>query len=98
MRSANIAELKNKLSTYLNYVKAGETIVVRDRNLPVAKLVPFVAGDATDDDLALVAAGVMRMPPEAGGLEELWSMPWPEASGDAVMAALLEERHGEDAR
>jgi len=40
MRSVNIAELKNSLSRYLTYAKQGEEIVVRDRNLPVAKLVP----------------------------------------------------------
>ena len=31
MKSVNIAELKNHLSVYLNDVKAGEEILVRDR-------------------------------------------------------------------
>ena len=41
MRTVNIAELKNKLSTYITYAKAGETVVIRDRNTPVAQLTPF---------------------------------------------------------
>jgi hypothetical protein len=36
MRSVNVAELKNRLSTYLAYARNGEVIVIRDRNLPVA--------------------------------------------------------------
>ena len=98
MRTVNIAELKNKLSSYVGYAKAGETIVVRDRNRPVAKLIPFVAEGANEEDLALVAAGILRLPLESGGLGTLWEMPWPEAQGNAVTAALLEERYAEDAR
>jgi len=41
MRSVNIAELKNRLSTYIAYARAGETIIIRDRNKPVAQLVPL---------------------------------------------------------
>lgn len=98
MRTVNIAELKNKLSSYVGYAKAGETIIVRDRNRPVAQLVPFVASDATEEDLALVAAGVLRLPLEPGGIGPLWEMPWPEVEGNAVTEALLEERYAEDAR
>ena len=42
MKSVNITELKNRLSAYLNDVKAGEEILVRDRNQPVARIVPLV--------------------------------------------------------
>jgi prevent-host-death family protein len=47
MRSVNVAELKNRLSKYLTFAKGGEEVVIRDRNLPVAKLVPFSAEGAT---------------------------------------------------
>jgi prevent-host-death family protein len=47
MRNVNIAELKNRLSRYLTFAKGGEEIVIRDRNLPVAKLVPF-SGDGSE--------------------------------------------------
>lgn len=59
MRSTNIADLRNRLTQYLREVRAGEEIVVRDRQRPIAKIVPFTL-DADDDDAALVAAGLMR--------------------------------------
>ena len=62
MRSVNVAELKNRLSKYLAFAKGGEEVVIRDRNLPVAKLVPFLAEGANDQKLALVAAGKLRLP------------------------------------
>jgi prevent-host-death family protein len=62
MRTVNVAELKNQLSKYLTFARAGEEIVIRDRNLPVAKLVPFSTEEASEEDLLLVAAGKMRLP------------------------------------
>ncbi len=40
MKRVKISELKAKLSGYLAEVRAGETVVVCDRNTPVAQLVP----------------------------------------------------------
>jgi prevent-host-death family protein len=62
MRSVNVAELKNRLSKYLTFAKSGEEIIIRGRNLPVAKLVPFLSDDASEEELLLVAAGKMRIP------------------------------------
>jgi len=50
MRSVNVAELKNRLSKYLTFAKGGEEVVIRDRNLPVAKLVPFSATEFSPFD------------------------------------------------
>jgi prevent-host-death family protein len=58
MRSTNIADLRNRLTQYLQEVRAGEEIVVRDRKRPIARIVPFTVEDA--DDAALVASGLMR--------------------------------------
>src|ERR1700721_2563108 len=60
MRSVNVAELKNRLSKYLTFAKGGEEIIIRDRNLPVAKLVPFSPEEGPEEELLLVAAGKMR--------------------------------------
>jgi prevent-host-death family protein len=38
---AGIAKLKNNLSRYLDFVRAGGEVVVLDRNTPVARIVPF---------------------------------------------------------
>jgi prevent-host-death family protein len=59
MRTANIAELRNRLTQYLREVRAGEEIIVRDRQRPIAKIVPLTVDDETDD-AALVAGGLMR--------------------------------------
>ena len=39
--TVNIAELKDQLSSFLQRVRAGEEIIIRDRNLPIAKIVPL---------------------------------------------------------
>jgi len=62
MRTVNVAKLKDQLSKYLTFAKAGEEVVIRDRNLPVAKLVPFPAEEADSAELRLVAAGKLRLP------------------------------------
>lgn len=59
MRSTNIADLRNRLTQYLREVRAGEEIIVRDRERPIARIVPFTL-DQADDDADLVAAGVIR--------------------------------------
>jgi prevent-host-death family protein len=92
MRTVNVAELKNRLSTYLTYAKSGEVVVIRDRNLPVAKLVPFTAEDASEDELALVAAGAMRLPEKPLDLDQLWRMPKATVRGSAATRAVLDER------
>ncbi len=60
MRSTNIADLRNRLTQYLREVRAGEEIIVRDRQRPIAKIVPFTVDDDDADDVALVASGLMR--------------------------------------
>ena len=41
MKSAKVSELKAKLSAYLAEVRKGDTVIVYDRNTPVARLVPI---------------------------------------------------------
>jgi prevent-host-death family protein len=41
VNSVNIAELKNHLSHYLRRVEQGDTIEVRDRKRPIARIVPI---------------------------------------------------------
>jgi len=92
MRSVNVAELKNQLSKYLTFAKAGEEIIIRDRNLPVAKLVPFSAEEASDEELLLVAAGKMRLPKSSLKVEELLRIPTGRVAGNEAIQALLEDR------
>jgi prevent-host-death family protein len=59
MRSANIAELRDRLTQYLREVRAGAEIIVRDRQRPIAKIVPLAVDDDADA-ATLVADGLMR--------------------------------------
>lgn len=92
MRSVNVAELKNNLSKYLTFAKSGEEIVIRERNLPVAKLVPLSTEDVSEEDQLLVAAGIMRLPKRALNVDELLRIPTGRVSGNDAVEALLKER------
>jgi len=90
MRSTNIADLRNKLTQYLQEVRAGEEIIVRDRQKPIAKIVPFTVGD-NDDDAALVAAGLMRK--GTGKLPaSFWKTRGPRVPLKAAVAAVSADR------
>lgn len=92
MRSVNVAVLKNQLSKYLAFARSGEEIVIRDRNLPVAKLIPFSTEDASEEELLLVAAGKMRLPKESADLEKLLKIPSGRSMDREITRALLDER------
>jgi len=91
MTVATITELKNRLSSYIDRVRAGERILIVDRGIPVARLEPAVAPE--DDDarlLRLVRKGIVtlgkgRIP------DEILDQP-PPRTRRSVVEALLEER------
>jgi prevent-host-death family protein len=67
VKKTNIAELKNRLSYYLGRVEKGETVLVMERNNPVAWIVPVAppAQMARDEQQAwlrhMEAQGVLRV-------------------------------------
>ena len=92
MRSVNIAALKNELSRHLNEVRQGEELLTRDRNVPIAKIVPLQRADELQaEELALVAAGKLRLP-QALLPAFFWSMPAPRVSLKRTVAAVEAER------
>ena len=44
MKRVNIATLKARLSEHLKLVRRGETLIVMDRDTPVARVIPYGAG------------------------------------------------------
>ncbi len=94
MRTVNVAELKNSLSGYLRLVRGGEEIVVRDRNRPIARIVPIGADSSEDDDEALLIAEGQLTPGGGPVGEDFWALPAPRVSGAAVRRALEAERDG----
>lgn len=93
MEKVSVSKLKDQLSAYLKKVKAGQTVVVTDRNKPVAQLTPVVRTESDDERIArLVEQGVVtppRLPPLS--LEEIIRRR-PVVPGAGVLEALLEER------
>ncbi len=90
MRSTNIADLRNHLTRYLKEVRAGEEIVVRDRQLPFAKIVPL-AHDDEAEDTALVAAGLMRKA-ESALPASFWRVRRPSIKQDVAANAVSRDR------
>jgi prevent-host-death family protein len=91
MEKVSISQLKNQLSAFLDKVRAGQSILILDRNRPVARLESVAGKEDTNDRLArLEAKGLVRralhpMP------KSLLDEPPPEAGG-GVLDALIEER------
>lgn len=92
MKSVNVAELKNRLSAYLSFARNGGEIVIRDRNLPIAKLIPFSAGDASENEIMLVAAGKMRLPKSPLDTGALWKLSTGSVPSSRAVDALLKDR------
>ncbi|MGB5132745.1 MAG: type II toxin-antitoxin system prevent-host-death family antitoxin [Steroidobacteraceae bacterium] len=93
MERVSISRLKDQLSAYLKKVQAGQTVVVTDRNQPVAQLTPIPPQESEDERVArLVAQGIIRLPrgPRLDLKEFVKRRPVIENAG--VLEALLEER------
>jgi prevent-host-death family protein len=93
MRTVNIGVLKNQLSAYLQIVRKGEEVVVRDRNVPVARILPFTPplppeGDRAAEEAYLIATG--QLIPAKGKMdwEAFWALPRPDVSDEAVKEAI----------
>jgi prevent-host-death family protein len=98
MKTANIAELKNHLSVYLNEVKRGGQVLVSERNVPFAKIVPL---NQTDDyeaeEMELIAKGIMRPAQTSERLpDSFWEEDLPYVPGNRAIEVLMEERYGDD--
>ena len=93
MKTVGIAELKNRLSHYLEGVQRGEEVLIRVRNKPIAKLVPLSsANEFSDEELALAAAGILRLPESASLPEEFWTEPRPRVATKDAIQAVIDER------
>ena len=93
MKRATISELKNRLSAYLGIVRAGERVMVVDRDVPVAIIERI--GDRADAEPRLTRlekAGLVRRPTGEAPIDlELLRQPAPRSTA-SVLQALLDER------
>lgn len=93
MRSATISEAKNGLSSLLDQVKAGESVLITDRGVPVARIQPVSTSiDPTGRRQRLARAGLAS--PGSGALpKELLEGPTVQApKGHSLVESVLEER------
>jgi prevent-host-death family protein len=93
MRKATVSQAKNQLSELLAAVKRGESVLILERDRPIARLVPLEAGAVGDDArlAELERRGVLRRAkrrPGAGFLKLL--PPAPRIKADLVSALLAE--------
>lgn len=86
MINVRIADLKSRLSEHLRKVRAGRSLTILDRDTPIARIVPWVEGDAQ-----------FRVRSPAAGTPALQRVPLPaplRIRGD-IVKILLEERQGD---
>jgi antitoxin (DNA-binding transcriptional repressor) of toxin-antitoxin stability system len=91
MEKATISELKNRLSAYLKKVRAGQSILIVDRDEPIARIERIAGGGKADDRVTrLERAGLLR---RGKGTVDLGMLrrqaPRPGAS---VLDALVDDR------
>jgi len=84
MREVRIAELKAKLSEYLRAVRRGETVVVLDRETPVAQIVP----------VRPLSSLRIRKPAPGAPRPNRVPLPKPARLDIDIVDLLLEERQG----
>lgn len=86
MTAVRIADLKSRLSEHLRKVRGGRSLTILDRDTPIARIVPWRAGDVS----------LQRRPPLAGA-PKLQRVPLPPPLGfrGDVVKLLMEERQGD---
>ena len=89
MKTASISVAKNRLSAYLDLVRAGETVTITDRGTPVARLVPLTSADPSDRRHALERSGTIVTGAGGRALEALLESEPPNATAAVDVVALL---------
>jgi prevent-host-death family protein len=91
-RTVSVVELKAKLSEQLRQVKLGHELIVTERGIPVARMLPLDDGERRSTRrLRLTRSGVLK--PGRGKLPAtLRQPPIGPDEGKAVVDALLAER------
>jgi antitoxin (DNA-binding transcriptional repressor) of toxin-antitoxin stability system len=90
VKKANVSDLKNQISRYLDYVKHGETVLVIDRSVPVAELKPVTGKSSSGKLLALERKGIIRL--GVGKIPEKFFKAKLGGKQARILDALLKER------
>ncbi len=91
MQTANIAAAKNQFSRLIDQVKQGESILITERNRPVARLEPVLVHSAALESLH--ADGLLTLPKSRFDLVAFLAMPAPSLTADhSLRQAVIAER------
>jgi prevent-host-death family protein len=91
VKRATITEAKNGLSALIDQVKAGETILITDRGVPVARLEPTSAVDWDARLARLERQGLIRR--GTGDIRKALDLPLARTvDGSSVSDVVIEER------
>lgn len=95
MATASVSETKTRLSALLDRVKAGETITITDRGVPVAQLVPLNGAGEVEWDArraSLERRGLITRPKKTPDMKAFLAAHPPVELGGTVLEELLRER------
>lgn len=97
MEKASVSKLKNNLSAYLRKVRAGHSVVIYHRNVPIARLERIESSGGGADRLALLSAqGLTRPPARPLSLARLRALLSKAAPRSARVPEALAEVRAED--
>jgi len=93
MIKASVSALKNGLSSYLRKVRAGQSVIIYDRDIPIARIERIEASGSDAERIArLRAEGITRPPANPLTLRQ-WTSLVPVVPANArLLEALLDER------
>ncbi|WP_424312314.1 type II toxin-antitoxin system Phd/YefM family antitoxin [Haloferula sp.] len=92
METSNIATAKSQFSRLIDLVKQGQTVLITERNKPVAMLQPLVGSSNASLD-ALFASGLLAPPGKALDLAKFLSAPRASLAPESSLTrAIIEER------
>jgi antitoxin (DNA-binding transcriptional repressor) of toxin-antitoxin stability system len=95
MKIASISQTKNQLSALLDLVKQGETVLIMDRDRPVARLEPVTPASGEETEarlLELEREGIIRRARRRAPSKLLLSPPPKAKGGASALEALLADR------
>jgi antitoxin (DNA-binding transcriptional repressor) of toxin-antitoxin stability system len=96
MATTSVSDLKNNLSAWLRKVRAGQSVVVLDRDVPIARIERIESVGSVSERLArLQAQGQVRPPVRPLSVKQLRAVvkDCPRVSG--LLEALLDNRSEE---
>lgn len=93
MQTVSVGKLRSDLNRYLEDVKGGEEVLIKERNRTIAKIVPMSDDDEENELAQLVAEGILS-PPEISELpDSFWEQTdLADISLEAIVKVIRDER------